>query len=76
MEKISEKTLLPISLIATFIGGLWWLFSVGSDAAQAKKDVEELKSAYRLDNKEDQEFKIEVIDRLSRIETEIKKRGK
>jgi hypothetical protein len=60
--QISEKTLLPISLVITIIGGVIWL-----SVMYQKVEAHQI-SLQQVEIKQDT-FEADVIDRLARIET-------
>lgn len=64
MEKITEKTLIPISLVAMLIGGVVWLSVMWYRTDASAKDIHQMKRDMAVLNDE-------VIDRLARIETKL-----
>jgi hypothetical protein len=58
--KLSEQTLIPLSLVGSIIGGVVWLSVIYYKSEATAKDVDQLKS-----------YQLEVIQRLSRIETKL-----
>lgn len=67
VKKITEKTLLPVSLVIVLIGGVVWLTTLKSDADQLKQQIQLLQS------KQDQYLEeIQSVNtRLSRIEGKL-----
>lgn len=67
MKKISEGTLVPLSLVLTIAGGAFWISSVYSMAATNSKEIQMLR------DKQDQYYEeIQKVDeRLSRIEGKL-----
>jgi hypothetical protein len=65
MRKIAEDTLLPISLVITLAGGVFWLSSMYSKVEAHEVGLTSLKASQTA-------FQQEVIDRLARIETALK----
>jgi len=69
MSKITEATLIPISLVVAIIGGVVWL-SVMYQRVEAHQEKLQV-----IDKKQDgivekqKLFEHEIIDRLARIET-------
>lgn len=58
--KINEKTLIPLSLMITIIGGVYWLSNLNFKANASEKEIEKLNKKITV---------IQSIDtRLSRIE--------
>jgi hypothetical protein len=58
--KLSEQTLIPLSLVGSIVGGVVWLSVIYYKSEATAKDVDQLKS-----------YQLEVIQRLSRIETKL-----
>jgi len=67
MTKITEGTLMPLSLVILALGGVFWLSSINSDAKATRADVEILRQ------KQDEYLgEIRRVDeRLSRIEGKL-----
>ena len=65
-NKVSENTLIPISLVLTIIGGVFWLTSMYSKVEAHEATLLHIHDAQ-------QKFQEEVIDRLARIETKLVK---
>ena len=67
MNKITENTLIPVSLVILLLGGIVWLTSIYAQASQAAEAVKALTF-----KQEDYNRLIENIDRrLSRIEGKL-----
>ena len=60
MNQLSEKTLIPISLVGSILGGVIWLSVIYYKSEATAKDVDQLK-----------QYQLEVISKLSRIETKL-----
>lgn len=60
MTKLTEQTLIPVSLVGSIIGGVIWLSVIYYKSEATAKDVDQLK-----------EYQLEVIHKLSRIETKL-----
>jgi hypothetical protein len=58
--KLTEQTLIPLSLVGSIVGGVVWLSVIYYKSEATAKDVDQLKS-----------YQLEVIQRLSRIETKL-----
>lgn len=58
--KLTEQTLIPLSLVGSIIGGVIWLSVIYYKSEATAKDVDQLK-----------QYQLEVISRLSRIETKL-----
>jgi len=81
-SKITEKTLVPISLVVSLFGGAGWLTQMHYTSAATAKTVEDVRVdlnllqdnlvSYKLDNQE-KLFKIlsSIETRLSRIESKL-----
>lgn len=64
MERITERTLIPISLVTIVMGGIFWLSAMWFRTEASAQDVSRLKQDVNNLN-------TEVIDRLARIETKL-----
>ena len=60
MTKLTEQTLIPVSLVGSILGGVIWLSVIYFKAEATAKDVDQLK-----------QYQLEVIHKLSRIETKL-----
>jgi len=70
--KISEETLLPISLVIVLVGGVFWLSSAYSQITANAADIADIK-----DERVELTTVISRIDRrLSRIEGRLKIKGR
>jgi hypothetical protein len=58
--KLTEQTLIPLSLVGSIIGGVVWLSVIYYKSEATAKDVDQLK-----------QYQLEVIHKLSRIETKL-----
>ncbi len=61
---ITEKTLIPISLISIVCGGMMWLSAMWYKTEATASELVEVKSEVR-------KLQVDVIDRLARIETKL-----
>lgn len=61
---ISEKTLVPISVISIVSGGMIWLSAMWYKTEATASELVEMKSDVR-------KLQIDVVDRLARIETKL-----
>lgn len=66
-SKITEKTLIPLSLVITLSGGIYWFTATYFQSVANAKDIAELKS----DNRGVTEIMRSVDTRLSRIEGKL-----
>lgn len=80
MTKVTEKTLVPISLVLVLAGGVSWLTSMESKASENSKNIDFLRQEFSERNKNlngsfnDVIEKLQNIrERLVKIETELKK---
>lgn len=63
ISEITEKTLLPLSLVITLVGGVLWLASMHASLAE---------TSHRIETLEHKQETIERIDRrLARIEGKL-----
>ncbi len=60
MNKITEATLIPLGLLGTLIGGAIWLSVIFYQGQANANDIDQLK-----------QYQLEVIHKLSRIETKL-----
>lgn len=72
MKAITEKTLIPLSLVMTLIGGVFWLTSIYFEAKAANSSITEIKQ------KQDSytETLNSIDKRLSRIEGFLSRLGR
>ena len=61
-----------MSLVITIVGAVFWLSTMYSKVQAHEISLERLAKSHELSVEKDENFKIEVIERLSRIETKIK----
>lgn len=75
LKSITENTLIPISLVIVIIGGVSWLTAIHAGEQKNAENIMQIKA----DSKEFSEsvdHKLDsVLDRLARIEEQIKKLG-
>ena len=64
MGRITEATLVPLSLVVALFGGSFWLSTM-----YAKVEAHE--SSLKIVEHKQDKFQEEVIDRLARIETKL-----
>lgn len=60
MTKLTEQTLIPLSLVGSILGGVIWLSVIYYKSEATARDVDQLKL-----------YQLEVIHKLSRIETKL-----
>lgn len=68
VAKITETTLLPISLVLTIIGGVFWLTMIYSQTEANAKEISKIKDDGREIISKIDEKQTLMLDRLSRIE--------
>lgn len=68
----SERTLVPVGFVVVVLGGSFWVASLRADVSQHGKDIVDLKTEHAADAKVDDAVKREVLDRLARIEEQVK----
>ncbi len=76
MSKISESTVLPISLIITIVTLSYWVSGVANKADNANASFNKLEMAYNSSETIRSQRDREIIERLTRIETLLENRGK
>ena len=64
MDMITEKTLVPISLLAVLAGGVFWLSSMYAQTTANAQAIVEIKEAQKDDRRE-------IIERLNHIDNKI-----
>ncbi len=74
MQKISESTLLPISLLGAIVAVAYWLTGVENRAEAGYSKSEKLEMQFRNAETLREQRDREIIERLSRIETMLDKR--
>jgi len=71
MNKITENTLIPVSLVISIIGGAVWVSAIWYDTRANAKSIEKIKEDQKvLANELVQTQKI-MIEKLTRIETKL-----
>jgi hypothetical protein len=68
VQKITENTLLPISLVITLVGGVFWLTTIYSQSNANAVEIKEMKTKQELIIQELSEKQTLMLDRLARIE--------
>lgn len=76
MQKITESTAFPISLLVLIISVAYWLTGVENKAEAGFKNTEKLEMQFRSAETLREQRDREIIERLSRIETLLGKIGK
>jgi hypothetical protein len=71
IEKITENTFIPISLMATIAGGVVWLTAILYKTDANASEIESIKGTNKEVLKLLQDQNLIVIDRLGRIETKL-----
>lgn len=74
MDKITEKTLVPISLIIALCGGIIWLSAIWFKGESTASEFYEFKNEYKHNQSEDLKLSREILERLARIEEAIKRK--
>lgn len=74
MSRITENTLIPISILGVIAGGIFWLSTIYAQGMQNAKDIDSLTSELKEISIEIKSHNQQVIDRLARIEENIKRR--
>lgn len=72
VRSITERTVVPISLVVTFIGGVIWLSTLYAETKQNTAEVTEIKKEFRAAMNEVRTLNLLVIERLARIEERLK----
>ena len=75
-EKITEKTLIPISLLLVVMGGVFWLSSLYAKVGDHDEILNRILREQKTSQFGEDQFKAEVIDRLARIETKLETKHK
>lgn len=76
MNVISEKTLVPLSLIAVLVGGIAWLTDMHFTSRANAKDIQEIKIDYKGLSTKLYDKVDEINKQLTEIKVELKKREK
>lgn len=69
---LSAQTLVPLGSIGVLFGAAFWVASVRADVMQHGKDIDKIEAAQLLHEKEEAPIMREVLDRLARMEEQIK----
>lgn len=73
MASITEKTLIPISLVLTIIGGVVWLTTLWARTEAHANEISDLKSDVRAVAIEVRENNKEVMKKLIELEVKLSK---
>jgi len=73
MQKITESTLFPFSILGSIIAIAYWMIGIENIAKSAYKSAEKLETEFRSSESLREKRDREIIERLSRIETIVKK---
>lgn len=68
INKITENTLLPVSLVVILVGGVFWLTTLYNQTVSNAQDISAIETKQDLLTKELTEKQSLILDRLSRIE--------
>lgn len=68
ISKITENTLLPISLVVVLIGGVFWLTSIYNQTVANAQDILNIQETQDIMIEKLTEKQTLMLDRLSRIE--------
>ncbi len=74
MQKITEKTLLPISLLTVIAGAIFWLSALYVRQESSAKDLAELKQTVNTKDNRTQELLLDILQRVSRIERAVEEK--
>jgi hypothetical protein len=72
---IDERTKITLGLAVTLICGVTWLSTIYATELQHGKKIDKLETIVENRTESDNEFKREVIDRLSRIEGRLQEKN-
>lgn len=68
MKKITERTLIPISLVTIIIGGVLWLSDMHFQAYSNAQDIESIKVHLKSSTHKQTTLLMDIRDRISKIE--------
>ena len=71
MNSITEKTLIPVSLVITFISVALWVSAIWYDTKANAKDIESLKIEKKVLAEQLVQIQKIMIEKLTRIETKL-----
>ena len=71
MSKISENTVVPISLILSLVGGIFWLSTLYVKQESEAKEIIDLKASVSETNTKTEKYMLDIVQRLSRIEEAV-----
>lgn len=69
--KLTESTLIPISLVVTLLGGVFWLSAMWSQVQAASEDIAEVTQKQEVLSDKLIEQNQQIIERLARIEARL-----
>lgn len=70
---ISEKTLIPVSVLATVIGGVFWLSNIYATGESNASDINLLREEQRVVLQRQRDLRLEIKEDLIRVEAKIDK---
>lgn len=71
MEKITESTLIPISLVGTIIGGIVWLSVIYFKAEAAANDIDKIEQRLEVLQSKIVEQNEKILEKVTRLETRL-----
>lgn len=74
MQKITESTLLPMSLLGSIIAVAYWLSGIENLAKAGSRATDKLEMQFRSAETLREQRDREIIERLSRIETMLERK--
>jgi predicted RND superfamily exporter protein len=76
LKKITEQTLVPISLVILLFGGVFWLTTMYSSLSTNTKDIFEMKANIKEDKKDTQEKFDKILNELYYLKGAVNSKAK
>ena len=71
MNKITENTLIPISLLGTIIGGVVWLSVIYYKAEASASDIQKIEAKLEILQNRIIDQNEKILEKVTRLETKL-----
>ena len=71
MSKITETTLIPLSLLGTIVGGVVWLSVIYYKAEAAASDIDKIEQRLEVLQQKIVEQNEKILEKVTRLETKL-----
>lgn len=74
IKSVTEKTLIPLSLVITISGGVFWLTNIYSKQEANAQELIQLKNKFESKQERIDDLLSDILQRVTRIEEAVKRR--